>query len=86
MFINLDMDRFDLSALRQSISAGEPLNPEVITQWKKIHRHRNPRFLRPDRIHRHDRQPALDDRQDAQRFLRVSLLHVRRGPGGRRGQ
>jgi len=34
MFINLDMDRFDLSALRQSISAGEPLNPEVITQWK----------------------------------------------------
>ena len=26
--------RFDLSALRQSISAGEPLNPEVITQWK----------------------------------------------------
>ncbi|WP_319523666.1 AMP-binding protein [Breoghania sp.] len=35
MFINLDMDRFDLSALRQSISAGEPLNPEVITQWKK---------------------------------------------------
>ena len=35
MFINLDMERFDLSALRQSISAGEPLNPEVITQWKR---------------------------------------------------
>ena len=35
MFINLDMSRFDLSALRQSIGAGEPLNPEVITQWKK---------------------------------------------------
>lgn len=35
MFINLDMKQFDLSALRQSISAGEPLNPEVITQWKK---------------------------------------------------
>ena len=34
MFINQDMDLFDLSALRQSISAGEPLNPEVITQWK----------------------------------------------------
>jgi acetyl-CoA synthetase/4-hydroxybutyrate---CoA ligase (AMP-forming) len=35
MFINLDMDQFDLSALRHSIGAGEPLNPEVITQWKK---------------------------------------------------
>lgn len=35
MFINLDMSQFDLSALRQSVSAGEPLNPEVITQWKK---------------------------------------------------
>lgn len=35
MFINLDMKQFDLSNLRQSISAGEPLNPEVITQWKK---------------------------------------------------
>ena len=34
MFINLDMSKFDLSNLRQSISAGEPLNPEVITQWK----------------------------------------------------
>ena len=34
MFINLDMYQFDLSVLRQSISAGEPLNPEVITQWK----------------------------------------------------
>ena len=35
MFINLDMNKYDLSNLRQSISAGEPLNPEVITQWKK---------------------------------------------------
>ena len=35
MFVNLDLARFDLSRLRQSISAGEPLNPEVITQWKK---------------------------------------------------
>ncbi len=35
MFINLDMNEFDLSRLRQSISAGEPLNPEVITQWKE---------------------------------------------------
>ncbi len=35
MFINMDMTKFDLSKLRQSISAGEPLNPEVITQWKK---------------------------------------------------
>jgi acetyl-CoA synthetase/4-hydroxybutyrate---CoA ligase (AMP-forming) len=35
MFINLDMQQFNLSTLRQSISAGEPLNPEVITQWKR---------------------------------------------------
>ncbi|MBF0201478.1 MAG: AMP-binding protein [Desulfamplus sp.] len=36
MFINQDMSQFDLSSLRQSIGAGEPLNPEVITQWKKL--------------------------------------------------
>lgn len=35
MFINLDISAFDLSSLRQSVGAGEPLNPEVITQWKK---------------------------------------------------
>lgn len=34
MFINIDMAPYDLSSLRQSIGAGEPLNPEVITQWK----------------------------------------------------
>ncbi len=35
MFINMDMSKYDLSSLRQSIGAGEPLNPEVISQWKK---------------------------------------------------
>ncbi len=35
MFINMDISKYDLSSLRQSIGAGEPLNPEVITQWKK---------------------------------------------------
>ncbi len=35
MFINLDLAKFDLSSLRQSIGAGEPLNPEVIKQWKE---------------------------------------------------
>jgi len=34
MFISLDLGQFDLSSLRQSIGAGEPLNPEVIKQWK----------------------------------------------------
>ncbi|WDP89838.1 MAG: AMP-binding protein [Desulfobacter sp.] len=34
MFVNMDLEKYDLSSLRQSISAGEPLNPEVITQWK----------------------------------------------------
>ncbi len=36
MFINLDTSKFDFSALRQSIGAGEPLNPEVISRWKKL--------------------------------------------------
>ncbi len=36
MFINLDTSKFDFSALRQSVGAGEPLNPEVITRWKKL--------------------------------------------------
>ena len=36
MFIGLDVSKHDLSSLRQSIGAGEPLNPEVISQWKKL--------------------------------------------------
>jgi acetyl-CoA synthetase/4-hydroxybutyrate---CoA ligase (AMP-forming) len=36
MFIGLDVSKHDLSSLRHSIGAGEPLNPEVITQWKKL--------------------------------------------------
>jgi len=36
MFINLDTSKYDLSSLRQSIGAGEPLNPEVISQWKQL--------------------------------------------------
>jgi acyl-coenzyme A synthetase/AMP-(fatty) acid ligase len=33
-FVLLDMARFDLSRVRHSVSAGEPLNPEVIKVWK----------------------------------------------------
>jgi 4-hydroxybutyrate---CoA ligase (AMP-forming) len=36
VFINLDTSKFDFSHLRESIGAGEPLNPEVITKWKKL--------------------------------------------------
>jgi 4-hydroxybutyrate---CoA ligase (AMP-forming) len=36
MFINLDTSKIDLTSLRQSVGAGEPLNPEVISQWKKL--------------------------------------------------
>lgn len=36
MFINLDTSSFDFSNLRQSIGAGEPLNPEVISRWKGL--------------------------------------------------
>jgi len=35
MLINLDLSNHNLTMLRQSMSAGEPLNPEVITRWKR---------------------------------------------------
>lgn len=35
MFVNMNLDSFNLSRLKQSISAGEPLNPDVIEKWKK---------------------------------------------------
>ncbi len=35
MLILLGLERFDLSALRYCVSAGEPLNPEVIRIWKE---------------------------------------------------
>ncbi|MDM8536246.1 AMP-binding protein [Desulfobacterales bacterium HSG17] len=34
-FVGLDLAKYDLSAMKYSLSAGEPLNPEVIEQWKK---------------------------------------------------
>lgn len=33
-FVGLDLAKYDLSAMKYSLSAGEPLNPEVIEQWK----------------------------------------------------
>lgn len=36
LFINMDTSQFDLSNLRQSVGAGEPLNPEVISRWKQL--------------------------------------------------
>jgi len=38
MFLQMDdfTSRYDLSSLRHCISAGEPLNPEVVTEWKKL--------------------------------------------------
>ncbi len=35
MLILADLDKFDLSELRHSVSAGEPLNPEIIRAWKE---------------------------------------------------
>ncbi|MCF8030558.1 MAG: AMP-binding protein [Desulfohalobiaceae bacterium] len=35
MFVRLDLERFDFSSLRHSVSAGEPLNPEAIQKWKE---------------------------------------------------
>ncbi len=34
-FVGLDLSQYDLSAMKYSLSAGEPLNPEVIDQWRK---------------------------------------------------
>ena len=34
-FVLLDLSRYDLSRVRHSVSAGEPLNPEVIKVWKE---------------------------------------------------
>jgi acetyl-CoA synthetase/4-hydroxybutyrate---CoA ligase (AMP-forming) len=36
MFVNMNLDSFDLSQIRQSVSAGEPLNSNVIERWKKF--------------------------------------------------
>ena len=33
-FVQLDLGQYDLSTVRHSISAGEPLNPEVIKVWQ----------------------------------------------------
>ncbi|HKK28977.1 MAG TPA: acyl--CoA ligase [Alphaproteobacteria bacterium] len=35
MFAQLDLRQFDLSSIRRSMGAGEPLNPEVIRYWKE---------------------------------------------------
>jgi acetyl-CoA synthetase len=34
--IQLDLSRFDLSKLRLCVSAGESVNPEVVTRWKEL--------------------------------------------------
>jgi acyl-coenzyme A synthetase/AMP-(fatty) acid ligase len=34
-FVLLDLSKFDLSRVRHSVSAGEPLNPEIIKVWKE---------------------------------------------------
>ena len=34
LFAQLDLSRYDLSSLRRCLSAGEPLNPEVVRYWK----------------------------------------------------
>ncbi|XP_070579708.1 acyl-coenzyme A synthetase ACSM3, mitochondrial-like [Ptychodera flava] len=35
MFIQEDLAKFNLTSIRHTISAGEPLNPEVIEEWRK---------------------------------------------------
>ncbi|RLC03317.1 MAG: acetyl-CoA synthetase [Deltaproteobacteria bacterium] len=33
-FVNMNLDSFNLTCLKQAVSAGEPLNPDVIEKWK----------------------------------------------------
>jgi len=35
MFINMNLDSFNFTSLKQSISAGEPLNAAIIKKWKQ---------------------------------------------------
>ncbi|MCK8600859.1 acyl-CoA synthetase [Desulfoferrobacter suflitae] len=35
-FMQLDLGKYKFDALRESVSAGEPLNPEIIQKWKKF--------------------------------------------------
>ena len=35
MFVNMNLDSFSFPSLKQSISAGEPLNSDVIKKWEK---------------------------------------------------
>ena len=53
-FMQMDLSAYDLSSIRHSISAGEPLNPEAVRAWKDATGHDPSRRLRPDR----DRQPG----------------------------
>ncbi len=36
MMINEDMENYDLGSLRHTLSAGEPLNPDVIDTWERF--------------------------------------------------
>lgn len=36
MLVQEDLSRYDLSSIRHSLAAGEPLNPEIIKIWKEI--------------------------------------------------
>jgi acyl-coenzyme A synthetase/AMP-(fatty) acid ligase len=49
-----DLPKYDWSSLRHCVSAGEPLNPEVIKIWRDAHRADHLRRLRVDR----DGEPA----------------------------
>ena len=35
-FVQCDLSKYKLKALRHCVSAGEPLNPEVMQEWKKF--------------------------------------------------
>ena len=82
MFAQMDLSGYDLTSLRHSLGAGEPLNPEVIKVWQEVTGKRHPRRLRPDRVHQPPRElprPPRPPRLDGE--ARPGLRHRR---GGRR--
>ena len=63
-----DLGRYDLSGIRHAVSAGEPLNPEVIRVFEDAFGLHDPRRLRPDREHAPRRQLRRAWRSDRARW------------------
>ena len=59
LIVRQDLSRWRFPHLRHCVSAGEPLNPEVLHRWRQANRPHAARGLRPDRNSRARRQLPL---------------------------